>query len=208
MSRSENQRGFTLVEVMIAVGIMTVGSLGILSMHNAITRANRDARDMNMALAITETWMERVERDTLMWTESGNNSNTLTTTRYLSGLQGEADEVDWFRPDAVVLPRPESYAFDYFGIDTTDGANIKYCVNLKLSWIRQGNSARVDIRTFWLREDPANGARASANWVAPNDFRTAECAAPAATGWDLGEAPNVNVVFASTVVNWTRRDAP
>ena len=61
--------GFTLIEVMIAIGIMTVGSLGILSMHHAVSGANRSAHEMNTALAITERWIERIERDSLAWTE-------------------------------------------------------------------------------------------------------------------------------------------
>ena len=49
---TDRRRGFTLIEVMIAIGIMTVGSLGILSMHHAVSGANRAAHEMNTALAI------------------------------------------------------------------------------------------------------------------------------------------------------------
>ena len=67
MTHATQQQGFTLIEVMIAIGIMTVGSLGILSMHHAVSRANREAREMNTAIAITERWIERVERDGEHW---------------------------------------------------------------------------------------------------------------------------------------------
>jgi prepilin-type N-terminal cleavage/methylation domain-containing protein len=157
-----SQSGFTLVEVMIAIGIMTVGSLGILSMHQAVSGANRSAQEMNTALAITERWVERVERDS-------------------------------------------SFAFDHFGDDTPSTGDIKYCTNLRLSWLRQGSSARVDIRTFWYREGYLIGNATHSKWVAGADFRGAACDAATADGWDLGEAPNVNVVFASTVVTWLRR---
>jgi len=206
MTARRHARGFTLVEVMIAIGIMTVGSLGILSMHNAVSRANREAREMNTALAVTETWIERVERDALQWTAEGFNTTELQGTDYLRQIAGIADETDWFRPTPADLT-VESYAFDFFGEDTTDPANIKYCVNLKLSWLRQGSSARVDVRTFWLRTGHMSGAPASGDWVPATDFRSATCASNTADGWNLGQAPNVNVVFASTVVTWLRRDA-
>jgi hypothetical protein len=74
-----------------------------------------------------------------------------------------------------------------------------------MSWIRQGASARVDIRTFWFRQGYVGGGAAHPKWVSGADFRGADCDAPTADGWDLGEAPNVNVVFASTVVTWLRR---
>lgn len=204
--RRRTQTGFTLVEVMIAVGIMTVGSLGILAMHNAVTRANRDARDMNMALTVTETWIERVERDALLWNEPGLNTPEILATDYLRIIATEADETAWFRPAPSNIN--EGWGADFFGQDTRTAADVKYCVNLKLSWIRQGNSARVDVRTYWLREDHGFGSPASSDWVAADDFRTSNCLATDADSWGLGDAPNVNVVHASSVVTWLRRDPP
>ncbi|MBW1760725.1 MAG: prepilin-type N-terminal cleavage/methylation domain-containing protein [Deltaproteobacteria bacterium] len=168
--------GFTLVEVMISIGIMTVGSLGILSMHSAVSGANKSAQEMNTALAITERWIERIERDTLSWSQQGLNTSELTGTDYLSPLATTVDKTDWLKP--LPVDTEESYGFDYFGGDTRDAGQIKYCTNLRLYWLRQGSSARVDVRTFWYREGHM----------------------------DLGSAPNVNVIFASTVVTWLRRD--
>lgn len=216
MTRAHRSRaGFTLVEVMLAIGIMTVGSLGILAMHNAVTRANRDARDMNMALAITETWIERVERDALLWSQPGPNTDELLSTNYLNDIANQQDETIWFKPEVVRVPNMpadmnenQSYGFDFFGQDTGDPDAVKYCVNLRLSWVRRGSSARVDVRTYWLREGPGFEAPASNNWVLARDFRTSNCEAGDADGWNLGAAPNVNVIYASTIVTWLRRDPP
>lgn len=190
---------FTLVEVMIAIGIMTVGSLGILAMHQAVSGANRAAHEMNTAIAITEKWMERIDRDALAWTTEGINTTELNSTAYLSQLAGSLAPTDWFNPATT---DPESYAFDYFGRDDPDFSDVKYCVNLRMSWLRQGSSARVDVRTFWYREGYMPGGASHPKWVAGSAFRTADCDAATADSWDLGEAPNVNVVFASTVVRW------
>jgi prepilin-type N-terminal cleavage/methylation domain-containing protein len=198
--------GFTLVEVMIAIGIMTVGSLGILSMHQAVSSANRAAHEMNTALAITERWVERVERDALSWSAQGLNSTELAATAYLSELAGTASATNWFTP--APADADEKYAFDYFGNDTDVTTQIKYCTNLRLSWLRQGSSARVEIRTFWYREGHMIGTAAHPDWVSGTDFRGADCDAATADGWNLGQAPNVNVIFASTVVTWLRRVAP
>ena len=198
-----SQSGFTLVEVMIAIGIMTVGSLGILSMHQAVSGANRSAQEMNTALAITERWVERVERDSLSWSEQGINSTALSSTAYLSELAGTVSATDWFTP--APADSRESFAFNHFGDDTPSTGDIKYCTNLRLSWVRQGASARVDIRTFWYRDGHMAGSATHPKWVTGTDFRGAACDAPTADGWDLGEAPNIDVVFASTVVTWLRR---
>jgi len=198
------QPGFTLIEVMIAIGIMTVGSLGILSMHHAVSGANRTAQEMNTALAITERWIERIERDSLSWSKQGLNSSELAGTAYLSGLAGTVSSTDWFRPSPADVD--EHYAFDYFGEDTDTAAEIKYCTNLKLSWLRQGSSARVDVRTFWYRAGHLTGTATHGGWVSGSSFRGANCDASTADGWNLDTAPNVNVVFASTVVTWLRRE--
>ena len=196
--------GFTLVEVMISIGIMTVGSLGILSMHSAVSGANKSAQEMNTALAITERWIERIERDTLSWSRQGLNTSELTGTDYLSPLATTVDKTDWLKP--LPADTEESYGFDYFGGDTRDAGQIKYCTNLRLYWLRQGSSARVDVRTFWYREGHMAGNATHPQWVSGSDFRGAACDAATADGWNLGTAPNVDVIFASTVVTWLRRD--
>jgi prepilin-type N-terminal cleavage/methylation domain-containing protein len=205
MSRlnQRNQPGFTLVEVMIAIGIMTVGSLGILSMHQAVSGANRSAQEMSTAVAITERWVERIERDSLAWSAQGLNTGVLTGTDYLSPLAGTVSTTGWFTPSPST---GESFAFDYFGEDTNTAANIKYCTNLRLNWLRQGSSARVDVRTFWYRAGYLAGGATHPNWVSGANFRGAACDAPTADGWGLGAAPNVDVVVASTVVTWLRRN--
>ncbi|MFW2388985.1 MAG: type IV pilus modification PilV family protein [Polyangiales bacterium] len=206
--QNEHQRsGFTLVEVMIAIGIMTVGSLGILSMHQAIGQANRAAHEMNTALTITERWIERIERDTLNWTEAGQASPSLTTrTDYLVPLTATNNETAWFRP--APPSDEESYSFDHFGNDINNGDPAKFCTNIRLSWIRLGASARVDVRTFWYREGHMGGAATHPNWVTGTAFRNADCDAATADGWNLstGMVPNIEVVHASTMIRWLRRE--
>lgn len=199
------QAGFTLIEVMIAIGIMTVGSLGILAMHQGVSQANRAANEMNTALAITDRWIERIERDALTWTEEGETSPTLSGTNYLAPLSTTVTTSNWIRPPVVGT---DSYGFDHFGNDLGTGLPLKYCTNIQLSWLRLGNSARVDIRTYWYREGHMVGSATHPDWVAGATFQSANCAAAAADGWGLSTqpVPNVDVIHASTVVTWLRRE--
>lgn len=195
--------GFTLVEVMIAVGVMTVGSLGILAMHRAVTEGNRNGREMTTAMAITETWLERIERDALSWNSAGINAAALGNTQYLSALQDQVGSTGWILRNPV--DPAESSAFDFFGNDVAPG-NAKYCVNLQLTWVRQGEAIRADVRTFWYREGRMPGDPADANWVPGANFRGAVCGAAQATGWETNAAPNINFLYASTVVRWISRN--
>jgi len=210
MSRihKKTRSGFTLIEVMISIGIMTVGSLGILAMHQSVSHANRAALEMNTALAITERWVERVERDSLGWTEQGITSPSLLATDYLLMLSNRPVGTAWFTPAPPAAN--ESFGFDYFGDDIVAGGNPKYCTNLRLRWLRQGSSARVDIRTYWYREGHMPGGATHPDWVDGAAFHgDTACSAAAADGWGLDAGPvppNVDVVFASTVVTWLRRE--
>jgi type IV pilus assembly protein PilV len=201
------REGFTLVEVMIAIGIMTIGSLGILSMHHAVSAANRSAHEMNTAIAITERWMERVERDSLSWTDDDLNGAALAGTAYLRALAGTTEASGWFKP-IPANPSVEAAAFTYAGDDDIAGNATKYCVNLAMSWVRVGSSARVDVRTFWLREGFVPGGASHPSWVTGADFNAANCDAATADNWERNVAPNIEMVTASTVVRWIRREAP
>ncbi len=209
---SSTKAGFTLVEIMIAIGIMTVGSLGIIAMHGAVTQGNRDSREMITALAVTQTWLERFERDALSW-NAATSILDIGLTTYLRPLALTPTGTGWLAPDSGADANGandfESPAADFFGVDTNNDALVKYCVNYRLSWIRQGSSARVDVRTYWLREGH-NPAPASGNWAANPAF-TAACAPAQSDAWNLdpanpNAAPNINVVYASSVVRWTPRD--
>ena len=112
-STTRSRAGFTLVEVMIAIGIMTVGSLGILSMHHAVSGANRSAHELNTGLAITERWIERIERDSLAWSTQGLNTSQLIGTAYLRELAGTVSATDWVTP--APSDAEEHSCFNYCG---------------------------------------------------------------------------------------------
>ena len=96
---------FTLIEVMIAIGLMTVGSLGILSMQSATMRANRMARQLSTAQNISQTWLDRLERDTLGWTTEGQTVTELGSTTYLTNLSTTITGTSWFQPISATAGR-------------------------------------------------------------------------------------------------------
>jgi type IV pilus assembly protein PilV len=54
-----NNKGFTLVEVMVAMGIMLVGLLGLLAAVNVATEQNVNNAMRNEAMQIAEDYMNR-----------------------------------------------------------------------------------------------------------------------------------------------------
>jgi prepilin-type N-terminal cleavage/methylation domain-containing protein len=55
-----NDRGFSLVEVIIAMGILTAVSLGVAQMFGLSTRANKVARSQTSTTALAEQKMEQL----------------------------------------------------------------------------------------------------------------------------------------------------
>lgn len=167
MSRSLRRalRGYTLVEVMVAIAVMAIGVTGILSMQNASVLANRRAQEVSMATALAGRWQEILRTDSIGWnrpTQRNTVSDLGSDTRHLCALvgcgggAGRADQ--WFVPSAN-LPN-ESPAYDHWGREVAIGAReAKYCVNLRLTWLRQPSLnpidqglIRAEVRVWWYAE--------------------------------------------------------
>jgi prepilin-type N-terminal cleavage/methylation domain-containing protein len=176
------QKGFTLIEVMTAVVVMTIGATGILAMQGASIHSNQDAFETAAAVNFGMTWLERIKRDARLWTTPGNAD--LLNTVYLRGLNDE-DATDWFVPNPTlagneVMDDFESPAANYQGFDTlvtaANANNLRFCVNLKLTVAHAYNAltgssvastdadaVRVDVRVWWHRSsDDASRTRACA----------------------------------------------
>jgi prepilin-type N-terminal cleavage/methylation domain-containing protein len=62
---SSSQRGFSLVEVVIAMGLLTTVSLGVAQLFAVSTKANRTARNQTSAVALAEQKIEQIR--SLSW---------------------------------------------------------------------------------------------------------------------------------------------
>ena len=63
-SSFNSQRGFSLVEVVISMGILTTVSLGVAQLFAVSTNANRVARTATSTTAMAEQKMEQLGRST------------------------------------------------------------------------------------------------------------------------------------------------
>ena len=62
-ARSARARGFTLIEVMVALGVMTVGVFGLIALQLYTIRSNSHARQLGIATQIAQQWIERIKQD-------------------------------------------------------------------------------------------------------------------------------------------------
>jgi hypothetical protein len=164
--RHTARRAYTVIEVLMAMTVMTIGGAAVMAMQKTSVTANLDARKTDVANAIARTWIERLERESAQWTlpshdnPGGNNLIGVPVLGRVLAVPGQ-----WFLPDqelaaamgggnggAMVSP-----AFDILGRDVLPGdPSVAFCVHLRLQFVtNNGNFAtgnqliRADVRVIW-----------------------------------------------------------
>jgi prepilin-type N-terminal cleavage/methylation domain-containing protein len=199
--------GYTLIEVMTAVVVMTIGTAGILAMQGATTRSNQDAYESGIAANFATTWLERLKRDARLWTSTGNAG--LANTAWLNGTinvdRSAAGFPEYFVPAPVMAGTNvlESPGADYFGFDTVDVASIHYCVNVSLvlahafnpagglNLAQDANALQAAVRVWWYRWGPDANRGAVANGC---------LAAPLTAAQNADRA--IRKQYYATIVSW------
>lgn len=153
-SGGPTSRGYTVIEVMIALTLLAIGTSGIIAMQKVTAIANRDAKTLVIATQVGRTWLERLRADATQWNHPSRLSteSDLADTRWLKSVNGL-----WFRPDDDLAGSPTA---DALGNDVrdTDLANGVFCTNIRLTWLYGPPPTtpapyliRAEVRVFWLR---------------------------------------------------------
>jgi prepilin-type N-terminal cleavage/methylation domain-containing protein len=182
--RKPSSRGYTAVEVLMAMTIMTIGAAAVMSMQKASIQGNLDARKTDAANAIARTWVERLQRDAMQWTLP--NAQTPTGNNFANALLLSSPTYgQWSLPSYEMGKSPDgvenmSYAFDILGRDlpTADvSTETIFCVSYRLQWLVpqalpiEPGLIRADVRVLWTRgisDDPAPGWCTTANMGVAN----------------------------------------
>jgi type IV pilus assembly protein PilV len=156
-ARGRGRRGYTVIEVMIALTLLAVGTSGVIAMQKVTAIANRDARCLVVATQIARSWIERLRADATQWNHPSaiDQNSDLDDTRWLKSVSGV-----WFRPADDLAGSP---AADALGNDVrdTDLANAAFCTNIRLAWLYGPPPAstspppyliRAEVRVYWLRD--------------------------------------------------------
>ncbi len=172
MKTLQLRRGYTLIEVMMAITMLTIGASGVMAMQKASVQGNQDARDVDQGTAIAREWMDRIKRDATLWTPSDNGplTNRGQATLLDDALTSHAGA--WYIPAARAIAANsqndfETAGFDMLGRDVppanwkanqgalgaTDYAatpGVRYCTNIRVTQLAgDGSMARVEVRVFW-----------------------------------------------------------
>jgi prepilin-type N-terminal cleavage/methylation domain-containing protein len=149
-------RGYTAIEVLMAMTVMAIGGAAVITMQKTSVTGNLDARKTDVANAIGRTWIERLQRESMSWTQPGpsGGASNLANAKVLSNVV--APPGAWFLPtqDMGAVPETMSPGFDILGRDLPGPAPIQgadFCVNIRLTWLTAASQdlIRADVRVIW-----------------------------------------------------------
>jgi type IV pilus assembly protein PilV len=162
---AKGARGYTVIEVMIALTLLAIGTSGIIAMEKVTSVTNREAKNLVIANQIARTWMERLRADAVQWNNPSafDPNSDISDTLWLNQITNNPGV--WFRP-AYDANRGSPGA-DAFGNDVTLLAmdTASFCTNIRLSWLYgpPGVNApppyliRAEVRVYWLRDGGPGG---------------------------------------------------
>ena len=161
-ARLQRQRGYTAVELMMAIGIFSIGVTGVIAMQKVTSVSNQHAKNLGIATHIATSWLDTLATDAVMWNHPSATSPVpdLTQTTWLQLVSANASNANsWFLP---LYSNQLGFgpAFDALGNPIDPDAapnNIAFCSHLRLSWLYQPTSSgngliRAEVRVFWLRD--------------------------------------------------------
>ena len=146
-------RGYTVVELMMALAVFATGVTGIVAMQRATVSSNQLAKNITLANGIAQAWLSQLQTDGTLWNPGVANTVWLASANTSNGL--------WQLP-TYDLTRKFGAEFDNFGAPVPAGTGV-FCAQIRLTWlfgdsISQGGVAgngliRSEVRVFWPRDN-------------------------------------------------------
>ena len=96
MSR-RSPRGYTVMEVMMALAILTIGASGVIAVQKATMIGNTNARNLATANSIAQSWVERLRADALVWNAPAN-ADDIGDTNWLKSADPANPNTPWIAP--------------------------------------------------------------------------------------------------------------
>lgn len=162
----KDSRGYSLIEVMMALGILAVGTTGVIALQKVSLIGNTNARMADAARQVAGTWVERLKSDALQWNDPMGASD-LADTHWLVGAgtynsSNPPNATNWVRAPLVVnwsSPVADIHGADIFADNSRDGV---FCTHLQLSRAVQKRyslsgqthpiAVRAVVRVVWRRD--------------------------------------------------------
>jgi type IV pilus assembly protein PilV len=139
IKKGHNEKGFTLLEVIVAISILTIGLLAVASMQVSAIRGNASAYGITEA---TSWASDRIEKLTVL--PYGHADLQDTDGDGASGLENASEATD----DNPNPPPTHGKYKVYWNVAVDDTADGTKTVNVIVTWADHGIQKRVSIRNI------------------------------------------------------------
>ena len=155
-TRRGPRRGYTIVELMMALAVFAIGVSGIIAMQKVAAAANQHSRSLSLATSIAQAWQDQLNADSTLYTRI----NGTTTTAWLKEIPNNGNQKAWFRPTWNATLQIGA-AFDELGKpineDNDSVARAQFCVHLRLTRLYPTSPGidviRTEVRVIWPRTE-------------------------------------------------------
>jgi len=180
-------RGFTAVELVMALGIFAIGVTGVFAMQRVTSGSNAHAKNLAIASYAAESWLEELAIDGTRWTQT----NMLTSGNTVWLKQVNTSQA-WFLPAASGSFGP---GFDPLGAYAANTA-ASFCTHVRLTRLLPEPTGllRAEVRVFWPKPGPT--------WTGATSYCPAT-ATDAEVGTVGDATANFHFVYKATVVRQT-----
>ena len=155
--------GYSLVEVLIAVVVTTVGLLALINLQVGTLHAVNSSKNLTLATNMAEHFLESLKAEGVAWNTDATVMLTQTATfprlRFV-GNPVEGGGSGWLRAylstglDKRVGPMGNDSLMDNGIFSEVPGArNRSFCLHYRLTWVVPDYLIRADVRALWLRNE-------------------------------------------------------
>jgi prepilin-type N-terminal cleavage/methylation domain-containing protein len=162
----KGSRGYSIIEVMMALGILAVGTTGVIALQKVALVGNTNARMADAARHVAGTWVERLKADSLQWNDPMGIPD-IAETKWLNvagtyNTLSPPNASTWVRAPAIPnwsSPLADIHAADVFDDQSLDGV---FCTHLQLARVVEKRyslggqthpiAIRAVIRVVWRRD--------------------------------------------------------
>lgn len=176
-SRSARARGYTLIEVMMALAVLAIGASAILSIQQVTVFGGTNQRNIIGATNTAQTWIDRIRVEAMAWHSVTNADITPANTPFLAaGITGPT-AFAWTSPRAAGGAPTGAHTLDGTEVDPDPAApGVAYCTHYRITQIEPGatpGTMRLEVRTFFAKNGRAIDAECALAAAAVTSMFTA-----------------------------------